>query len=734
MELIRNAEQVCVLAFDTRQLEFVHCHVLLEPLANRPNFEAASRRLQRSGHPLLARLGDFGEDEGNPFYITGNVDGETLGSYLGREQDLPAWLGITTACRALDAAIALFERGDYLTAQPLDSLRLVQTGPHSVLVIVADYALLSPPAGQPAKPAFDKPAKALKAFFQEQVGISPIQPDHPLPGTELGELLGDCLSAASTSVMMAMRELRTHLQKLIPDQVSGEIPTAYKPRALVAPHLASYQEVARGVVNLVRIQSQRLDMANPYSMRGTLTKTGRSVMVEQVPPARLTGSGVAASNEKAFQSSQKREFTSLVNVVLLHELDGMTCLAEELVEGISLADVLRERRSLGVQETYLVLAGLDSALTQLEKASPEMRKLRLEDIFLLTGFPREDARSAKLLLTKLNEWPAFSIVVRGHPTLASISGRGLDPAVLLPSDSSDEALKRGSPWQAAWLAAVARFLLALEPLPGIAPAETQGSVRERDMVARLLEEEINKGRDGLPSRRSDLLGRYARMVHHQEVVKPTPAPVSELLTPEPAKPAARGKPAPVTKPLKEESKAAVPSGPMALTTGIAPMTEKPTIGFAELLFRGSVENEARPPGPDWAKTAADAPPTIHPNESLLPPGEYVPLWLRAAVFLGASMILGAIAAHFSGQAVWQKMGHRPKVEVPAVSIPSAALPQTPPSRPVKSSGPTPPAAPPVIIQDLPPEKSDPSAGGVNLKPPTALKDLLIEPQTPARAK
>ena len=97
VELARDSEQVNVLAFDTQQLEFVHCHVLLEPLADRAGFEANGRGLQTSGHPLLARLADFGEDDGNPFYITGNVDGETLQSYLSRQMELPGWLAVMLA-------------------------------------------------------------------------------------------------------------------------------------------------------------------------------------------------------------------------------------------------------------------------------------------------------------------------------------------------------------------------------------------------------------------------------------------------------------------------------------------------------------------------------------------------------------------------------------------------------------------------------------------------------------
>ncbi|MCA1963894.1 MAG: hypothetical protein LDL31_08125 [Prosthecobacter sp.] len=110
VELVRDAEQVCVLGFDTRRMEFAHCHVLLEPLKDKAAFEGAARRLQAKGHPLLAGLSDFGEDDGNPYYITGHVDGETLGEYLGRLGELPGWLAVMLAHRSLAAASLLAER------------------------------------------------------------------------------------------------------------------------------------------------------------------------------------------------------------------------------------------------------------------------------------------------------------------------------------------------------------------------------------------------------------------------------------------------------------------------------------------------------------------------------------------------------------------------------------------------------------------------------------------------
>ncbi|MCP5557347.1 MAG: hypothetical protein H7A55_06305 [Verrucomicrobiaceae bacterium] len=722
VELVRSAEQVVVLAFDTVRMDFVHCHVLLQPLTQRAAFEDGCRKLQRDGHPLLARIVDFGEDDGNPFYITSNVDGEPLRSYLNRQQDIPGWMAVMLACRALEASCAICERGDFYPDNPLDVLRVVQVGPQSLVAMVADYKVVLGTSGNTGKSrtlksAFDKQGKFLRTFLLEQAGGGPMLPDHPLPAADFAELLGACLIAASPSSITQMQELRNSLSKLAPDHLSGEIPTAQKPRALIAPLLASYQEVARGVVNLVRIQSQRLDMSNPYSMRGTLTKAGRPVLVEQVPPQRVCGERVLDADKQTLKIAKKREFGSLVSLALVNETDEITCLAEEVVEGISLADVLRERRALEVQEAYLVLAGLDSALMQLDASQLPVRKLRLEDIFLMTGFGREDPRTARLLESKLNEWPAFSVMLRTHPCLAGMSCRGTDPSVLLPPPPGVTNL-----WHGGWMAAAGKFLLGIESPAGVRIDEV-ASGRERETVVRLLEDEIDKARNGSPVARSDFLSRYARIVHHYDLVKPTPVPLVTEISPPRTPKGGRKKAEPTPIPPPESVR--VPAGG-ALTSGLSAVTEKPTIGFAELLFQGG--GDARPPDePDWAQRGMGADGVL-PDDLDLGGTDNVPMWLKAAVFLGASMLCGAVAAHFSGHALWQKLrgtetgvpGKVPVVVAPPVAAPPKAVVVDDDDKPGVE-------IPPVVVPTGVPDAAGTSGGeALTLRPPPAsqLKELF----------
>ncbi|OYW75525.1 MAG: hypothetical protein B7Z37_12900 [Verrucomicrobia bacterium 12-59-8] len=739
VELVRNSEQVAVLAFDIQRLEYVHCHVLLEPLANRAAFEDACKTLQKRGHPALARMIEFGEDEGNPFYITSNVDGEALRSYLSRLQDIPGWLAIMIAGRALETAVALCERGEFLSESPLDSLRIVQTAPQAVQVLAADFRVLDTSAGKKRalKSSFEKQAKFLRTFLVEQGGTLP---DHTLSVADFTELLDACLSSAGVGVIAAMREMRTSLQKLAPEQLSGEIPTAQKPRALLTPLLAGYQDVARGLVNLVRIQSQRLDLASPYSMRGTLTKTGRPVLIEQVPPARISHARVKEADDAAFKITKQRDNPSLITLALVNESEDITCLAEEIAEGISLAELMRERRYLDLQEAYLVLAGLDTALTQLDKSTLPACKLRLEDIFLLTGFAREDSRSTKLLVSKLYEWPAFNIIVRAHPTLASMSGRGTDPAVLLPPARGATT----TAWHGGWLAALCKFLLGFEPPLGT-HAEPAGVARERETVVRLLDDEIAKVAESKPAQRSDFLARYARIIQHYDLAKPSePARTGGT---EPALALSlkqRPQTVPVTKaPVKREMSAPLGSAPSrstsgALTSGGAARSgDEPTIGFAELLFRNGGSEPSPPDAPDWALAAAHAPPTL-PAELMV--RQDVPIWLKAAVFLSGSMVIGAMCAHLSGTALWQKRRPHVPVEATAPHQPAtAAAPSRPAPTGLPASAPKAIAIEPEVPKAIPvaappPDISGTRGSGVKLSlPPGAasLRDELAPPAAPS---
>jgi hypothetical protein len=724
VELERTADQVAVLAFDSLRLEFVHCHVLLNALQDRAAFEEACRRLRSHGHPLLTRLVDFGEDDGNPFYITGTADGEPLSYYLARIPDLPCWLAVMIASRALETAAAVCSRGDYIPFPALRGMRLVQIGAQSVAVLAADYRLTSGRESGSARVRalranFDRQGKFLRAFLLEQGGANPTLPDQLLSAADFAELLAGCLDAASPAAISQMRDLRASLHKLVPEHVAGEIPGPQKPRALLAPLLATYQEVARGVANRVRIQSQRLDMTNPYSMRGTQSRGGRSVLVEQIPPPRLIGKRPLEAAQQAQKVTRKSDHPQLVSLPQVHQADSITCLIEEMVEGVSVADLLRQRGPFDVSETYLLLAGLDSALADLDRSGLPCQKLRLEDIFLLAGpgASKSGAGGAMPAPSRLTDWPSFSVLLRAHPCLAAMACRGTDPGLLLPHGATTSA-ETPSRWHGGWLAALGRFLVGLEAQVGAsvsAPApDGQANASSLEAVERLLDDEIARTIEGRPSPRAEFLSGFARVVREAGLAKPlvasgtgqpaaasatdrpgflarawkallgvSPKPLEkassadavsvespegsipaiatvQAAAPETApqhEPRSKSEPPAQPRPLSEEDEYFEETSPIATALSGASLSGSmpaapaaggtPSIGLGEIFFTGSAASDSADDTPDWARGGA------LPSHFEVP-RDRAPFWLKAAVFMLASMALGGALAHRSGQALWQR--------------------------------------------------------------------------------
>jgi hypothetical protein len=695
IELIRSGEQVCVLAFDAKRLCFVQCHVLLEPLKNRAAFDERGRRIAETGHPLAARLLEYGEDDGSPYYITENVDGETLRSLVSRYENLPVWLAQRLTALALAAQGAVVERGDFGAIQPLDALRVLQIGARELRICAADYRLLEPPGGKTsrdkqAKAAFDKQAQFISTYFAEQTAPGGGAKETSILGTtDFMELLHNLLLACAPEVRKEMEALRAKLYQAAPQPPDADIAAPYKPRALLGPLLASYQEVARGVVQTVRVQSQKLDPAQPYALRGTLMKTGQNVFVEQVAPPLLAGMTPGEVLRHARSQPKGGKYPNLVPVISVEDTTGVECVVETAVEGVTLADLLASRGKLEPQEAYVVLAGVDSALAQLEKAGRPVVKLRLDDVFLFTGFGQGRAKDAELLRTKLNEWPGFSIVLRAHPCMHSMSCRGTDPGMLLPPEPQHRPPAEPL-WNGGWMAALSLFLIGAGPKakPATLPAG-------EEVILKMLNDELANARQGAPSTRSNFLARFARDLREQDQAHKAGGLWKEVSG---APPATQAQGAVVAraaevriKPKPMQASKVGPSVP-ALAP-LVPEEEESPIGFAEALIRNSATGNR--------EAMHEMPHAPHDDGEIESSWsgfrQEKPLWLRVALWSLVAIALGGLLAHMQGRAFWQGRGRpqapfTPDVQDGLPSAPPGSTPATPllPPPPSKSTSSVPP--------------------------------------------
>jgi hypothetical protein len=690
IEVVRSGDQVGVLAFDSHRLTFVHCHVLLESLKNRRNFDERGQKLGESGHPALARLLESGEDEGSAFYITENVDGETLRSYLSRFEDLPVWLAMRLTLLSIQSVRALIAVGDYLPNQPFESLRLLQTGSNALLVKLADFRMVDEASGKSgktrlAKDAFSKQSQFLQAFFAERQETAGVMDVPMLSATDFAELLQNLLMSCAPGHEAQIDAFIATLQGTMPTPPPGELAATLKPKPLVAPMLATYQEVARSLVQGVRIQSQKLDAGQPYSLRGVLMKTGQNILVEQVPPRRMTGNIPFETLQQVRNLPKAGKFPNLVPVLFTEKSEELECMAETAVEGVSLNVVLEARGTLDVQEAYLVLAGVDAALAQLEKAGLTTPRLRLEDVFLFTGFTKQAPLETGLLQQKLNEWPGFSIVLRTHPCLHAMTGRGTDPAMLLPLEMKHKP--EAEPiWNGAWMAALACLMAGM---PSGVAAKHETGVSETDTVYRLLDDELSKARKGSPSSRASFLARFARVMQQFDLAQFSRS--GGFWTELSGSATAQGHAAEVARaavvlpaPKKTVAAAALTTSHAAFAP-VAPVqdteeTEEPSIGFAEALIRqpeigdqgrGRVKS-GRPLMMDTSESSWTG---LHEKRSF---------FSSLLLFFFSSLFAGMALAHLSGRAFWQGQGIEiPKAEavIEEPKMPEIDLPVAPPKTP-----------------------------------------------------
>ena len=115
-----------------------------------------------------------------------------------------------------------------------------------------------------------------------------------------------------------------------------------------------------------------------------------------------------------------------------------------------------------------------------------------------------------------------------------------------------------------------------------------------------------------------------------------------------------------------------------LTAGIDPEGEKATIGFAELLFQSPPAEPAKRAG-FWGQGASADVSGGQVGDWGLHEPDTSPWWLKATVFLAGSFMAGAVCAHLTGDAQWQK--HKPHSEPAKPAVTAPAVPGKTKGRP-----------------------------------------------------
>lgn len=658
IEVTRSGTQVGVLAFDVERQVFVHCHVVLEPLNQRNIFEERGRKILEQPHRSRVRLFEFGEDEGNAFYITENADGETLRSYLASLSVIPVWLAMRLTVQVLEGMNALLEVGCPLPEQPLESIRVWQSGPHSLKAVVANFPMTVESVRtdlnvKQTRILVAEESEKLETLFSDSMQSTTLGDEALVEAARFAELLTGLLNSFTNEVKNSYQAIISVFETRMPLPPTAELGVSYSPRPLVASLLHDRQSVARSLMPGVRIQSQRVDSVNPYVLRGTLIKTGQAVTIEQVPPERMTGQHCHESLVQMMNLSKIGKFPNLLPVLFLTDNSGVKCMGEPTVDGVALCDILEARRSLDPYEIHLLFSNLNAALVNLETSQRETPRLLLEDIFLFTGSGVPKHEAAGLSRINLGEWPNFSIVLRSHACLHAMAGRGTNPAALLPVKPIKK--KDVEPlWHGGWFASLTCMLLGIS---GGAHSHQRTGIPEIDAIMSLVDDEMKRARKGVPSPRALFLSRYAKQIEKFESASSASAEGWTELS------------GTTSVPSRASDAVSVHQIPVLGHEARSVEMEQPMIGFAEALIQHPAHDE-----PEFIgglrpmRAAPQALPHEDVESSWNAMHEKKSIGWHLMWILAGSMVLGMGLAHLSGRARWQKIIPAETFEIESMEV------------------------------------------------------------------
>jgi serine/threonine protein kinase len=458
VELGRGAMGITYKAFD----KSLRCDVALKVISDRllEDSAAAGRFLREARsaaklrHRNVASIFHLGQHGSTHFYAMEFIDGETVTARVKREGPLPCLFGLDIAQQVASALIAA--EAQHLVHRDIkpSNLMLVREGDGEIIVKVIDFGLaksilmqssaaitLSGFVGTPyfASPEqLDRQAEDIRSdiyslgvtlwfmltgkptfigsiasVIAQHLDRTPPFDDLAILPSEVVAVLRRMLEKDRENRIQTAVALRTELKacierlesRQVPEQlsISGELNfetialnTTTRSVPMPAPN-----ELVKGRYRLI----EDLDPANPrhtFYGEDESTRTRVELRLFRLPDAVLTQ---LQEEAKRIQAVAHPNFLKVFTV----EREEAYCFAVfEWLEGFSLSDLLRVRRTLTLRESCLLLKQIAPAVDAALAANLWL-EMNLSEI--MVHFPEGFGEpSAELVLRcPLDEWPAFVI-------------------------------------------------------------------------------------------------------------------------------------------------------------------------------------------------------------------------------------------------------------------------------------------------------------------------------------
>ena len=454
VRVVRSAEEMVFLAFDTQIGRLVELHVLS---AGRPLIGNDRRiAMDRIRQAMQFKSGSFmsilesGEDQGLIYYTSNLNDGEFLTDYIQRRGALPPATVYSLLLNLLNDLTSTLRRQSLPLQMQFDKVMITAIEDTFLQLRVCDFGL-SLPENQETDAAYQvqQICEVLFLMLTGQVYAGE-NPDRFPTMTSLPGNLRTTVRAALTergNAPNSLERLREDIKEAHSAQVSSiQMRTARKQllaTTTLQPH-SQLQSLLLDGVSVEKILGNRFRIAEedntrqyPFAIPCLSVKNDQPITVHLLPPSRL----IEKANYDAVPLQSWRfspdKHPHILRSLSLWESNEWSFLTEERDPGFTLSRLLMDRLTPNPAEVSILLRQTRSALDQALDCSVDKIDLHPSNIFLKVGKGGGlQARELDRLLQKrIDAWPPFLVKVRAHLTMRHLYEA---PLVETPDSSAYE--------------------------------------------------------------------------------------------------------------------------------------------------------------------------------------------------------------------------------------------------------------------------------------------------------
>ncbi|MBV6498303.1 MAG: hypothetical protein CJBNEKGG_00523 [Prosthecobacter sp.] len=522
VRLVRSADELVLLAFDTQIKRLVELHLLksgqpMESQARKAAIERATAAAGIRGSSFM-RILDVGEEEEVVYYTSNLNEGEFALDYVTRRGALPPATAFALLLQLLDDVLLMGDRQRLVPQLMMDRAMVATVEDTFLQLRLFDYGL-----GHPELPGNDgrHASQVCQLIFLLLTGqaYNGDNPDRYPALTALPMSLRTSLRAALVdpgSASVSIEKLRDDVREAYTSLVSSiharnsrkqlVLTAALQPRSQLQDLLLEGVPVERVLGSRFTVEDEESARRHPFSIPCLNSKNEQPITVHLLPPSRIVEKTLYDAVPLQSWRFNPDKHPNILRSLSLWESPEWSFLTEEREPGFSLSRLLTERLALNPAEVLVVLRQVQAGIEQALDCGVQRLDLHPSNLFLRVGKngPTLAREHERLMQKRLDAWPPFHVKLRAHVTMRHL----YEPPLAEPPDAGrfDNEHLADKEDRARAFVALAAYLLTGQRQAGGSPVFSEAVPETLAAFMREILEATRAG--GLTPSPADMVARF----------------------------------------------------------------------------------------------------------------------------------------------------------------------------------------------------------------------------------